>query len=246
MIHVSAAQLLSVPTGAKANGLMKLPWPNGSLIPATLSPSKNPQEMILSLAGNRMQIPIQQGLAMGQGWVLLLSRDAPLQFRFLNEADAMQHLLDVLTKKQGKNTPLHKTKAQGKPQDMAQGWQKLEQGGQPFAMHLGVSGSMIMLEDEQDGAARGMVRKQKLEHGFLLHGRVDLARLGVVVFALHSEHEHWHMHMYSASTQGARYLRERFAPWLASYACPMDTVVLHGAVHQGLPDDFSFLSNVKV
>jgi len=244
MIQVSAAQLLSLPAGVKKNGLMKLPWPNGSLIPATLSPTHNPKEVMLSLAGYRMKIPMQQALVMGQGWVLLLQRDAPLQLRFLNEADAMQHLLHVLMKKQGKNSSLNEVK--GTLQDVAQGWHKLEQSSQPFAMHWGMSGSTVILEDEHNGAARGMVRKQKLEHGFLLHGRVDLTHLGVVVFALHGVHERWHMHMYSASAQGAHGLRERFEPWLVSHDVPMDTVVLCGTVYQGLPDDFTFLSNVKI
>ena len=246
MMLVSAAQLLSAPTGTKSQGILKLPWANGSLLSATLSPSTGKNAVTLSLAGYRMQIPMQQGLAMGQQWLLLVSRDAPLQFRFLREPEAMHLVMDMLAKKQGKSSSLQETQQQHKALRMEHGWHKLEQGTQPFATHIGASGTYIMLEDKAGGGARGMVQQEKRDGGFLLHGRVDLAHLGAVVFALRSAHEHWQMHIYSASSDGVCYLRQRFSPWLARYEHPMDAVALHGSVRQGLPDDFSFLSDVKI
>lgn len=246
MINLLAAQVLSLPVGAKSDVAPKMPWPNGSLVTAKVMPTDSEGSVILSLGGYRLRAQVPPNTPLGNVWLLLLSRDMPAQFRLLHEAHAVSMLADMLAKKTVKepraDVAKHVTHA------TQQGWQKVESEGLPFLMEQSASGQYVMLHDRHDGSARGMVQRKQEGNDFLLHGRVDLAALGAVMFSLHCVGDTWQFNVYAAQGDSVDVLRQSFPAWLTLQAKDIvgeKIADVEGRVTYGLPDEFNFLNGLE-
>jgi len=248
MMNVLAAQLLSLPTGAKSDVAPKMPWPNGSLLTAILTATDSEGSVILSLGGYRLRAQVPPNTPLGHVWLLLLNREMPAQFRLLHEARAASMLVDMLTQKLVKqpHTDVSKPLNQASPQ----AWYKMDGEGLPFVMEQGASGQYVMLHDRKQGAASGMVHRQREADGFLLHGRVDLDRLGAVMFALHSIGNSWELSVYAERGESVERLRGDFSTWMQKQAtsakCGVRKCDIEGRVIHGLPEQISFMDDLKV
>jgi len=247
MINLLAAQVVSLPAGLKSDVAPKMPWPNGSIVTAKITPTDTEGSVILSLGGYRLRAQVPPNTPMGNVWLLLLSRDMPAQFRLLHEAHAVSMLADMLAQKTVKEPQadvgkrvVHHTQ---------QGWHKMDAEGQPFLIEQQASGQYVMLHDRNHGGARGMVHRKQEGDGFLLHGRVDLKRLGAVMFSLHSMRHAWKLSIYADIGESVDVLRGDFPIWLkkqpTQVICGEKTYDVEGAVMYGLPDDFSFLNGLE-
>jgi len=243
MINLHAAQLLSIPQGAKSDVAPKLPWPNGSIITAKMTPTDSEGGVILSLGGYRLRAQVPPNTPMGNMWLQLISRDFPVQFRLLSDAKAATVLTDMLGKKI-QATEEH-SKHTGK--QAADGWAKLDTDGLPVRADVGVSDHYLMLRDRQDDSTRGMVNRQISGDQFRLHGRVDLKHMGAVAFSLQGEaHKAWAMSLYVDSGTHIDNLRYNFSAWLEEHH---QRNAMHkelaGSVQAGMPDDFEMLRGLK-
>lgn len=247
MINLLAAQIMSVPAGLKSDVAPKMPWPNGSLVTAKMTPTDSEGSVILSLGGYRLRAQVPPNTPMGNVWLLLLSRDMPAQFRLLHESQAVSMLAEMLAKKTVKEPKADV--GQRLAQVTQQAWQKMEADGFPFVMDQGASGQYIMLHDRQNGAARGMVHRQEEGSGFLLHGRVDLDALGAVMFSLHSVENTWKLNVYADKGKSVDMLRQDFSSWLSMQpsrvAYGLQNCDVEGQVAYGLPHEFSFLKGLE-
>jgi len=247
VINLLAAQVLSLPAGIKSDVAPKMPWPNGSLITAKMTPTDSEGSVILSLGGYRLRAQVPPNTPMGNVWLLLLSRDMPAQFRLLHEAHAVSMLADMLAQKTVKEPQADVGKRVAQATQF--GWQKMDAEGQPFIMDQSASGQYVMLHDRNHGEARGMVHRKQERNGFLLHGRVDLERLGAVMFSLHSIENTWKLSVYADLGVSVDVLRGDFSAWLEKQ--PHQVIYgtkkcdVEGAVMYGLPDDFSFLNGLE-
>lgn len=246
MINLHAAQLLSIPQGAKSDVAPKLPFPNGSIITAKITPTDSEGAVILSLGGYRMRAQVPPNTPMGNIWLQLLSRDLPVQFRLLSDAKAATLLSDML----GKKTSSVEEHAKHASKQAPETWPKMDMDGLPVRADEGLSDKYLMLRDKQDGGTRGMLNRQVSGEQFRLHGRVDLKQIGAVAFSLHGEaNSPWKMSLYVNSGEHIDALRHDFSAWLeARYRANSKHMVrqeLDGNVLYGMPDDFEMLGELK-
>ncbi len=247
MINLNAAQLLSIPQGAKSDVAPKLPWPNGSIITAKLTPTDSEGGVILSLGGYRMRAQVPPNTPMGNIWLQLLSRDLPVQFRLLSDAKAATLLSEMLGKKTAVAVEEHAKHASKKS---AESWPKMDMDGLPVRSDVGLSEQYLVLRDRQDGGTRGLLNRQVSGDKFRLHGRVDLKHMGAVAFSLHGEtNAPWKVSLYVNSGEHIDELRHDFSSWLEAKhrAHSKHTVQgpLDGNVYDGMPDDFDMLRELK-
>jgi len=248
MINLHAAQMVSMPQGAKSDVAPKLPWPNGSIITAKMTAIDSEGSVILSLGGYRMRTQVPPNTPMGNVWMQLINREIPPQFRLLSDAKAASLLTEMLNQKIQKDAP--SDAAQKGHRQSPDAWQKMDTDNLPFRADMGPDGRYMMLRDRQDGSTRGMVRKQESGAQFLLHGRVDLNQLGPLAFALSGETgQTWKLHLYASPSKGVVDLRTGFAAWLKErhIAQKSESVgqALEGHIVQGLPERVGGLSGVK-
>ncbi len=246
MIDLLAAQIVSLPIGAKSDVAPKMPWPNGSLVTAKMTATDSEGSVILSLGGYRLRAQVPPNTPLGNVWLLLLSRDMPAQFRLLHEAHAMSMLADMLAKKSVKEPKADV--GQRLTQLTQQAWQKMEGDNLPFIMQQSASGQYVMLHDRQKGSARGMVHRKEEGQGFLLHGRVDLEALGAIMFSLHCVEATWKLNIYTDHGGSVDTLRRDFPSWLniqpSRVIYGAKTCDVEGQVTYGFPDEFSFLKGL--
>lgn len=247
MINLHAAQLLSIPQGAKSDVAPKLPWPNGSIITAKLTPTDSDGSVILSLGGYRMRAKVPPNTPMGNIWLQLLSRDLPVEFRLLSDAKAATLLSEMLSKTKTAVVEEHAKHGSKQSSDL---WPKMDMDGLPVRSDVGLSDQYLMLRDKQDDGTRGMLNRQVSGDQFRLHGRVDLKHLGAVAFSLYGENNvPWKMSLYVNSGDHIDDLRHGFSAWLeARHLAGSKGIVkqeLDGNVLYGMPDDFDMLRELK-
>lgn len=246
MINLQAAQILSIPQGAKSDVAPKLPWPNGSIITAKLTSTDSEGSVILSLGGYRMRAQVPPNTPLGNIWLQLLSRDLPMQFRLLSEAKATTLLSEML----GKKMQTVEERAKHGHKQSSESWPKMDMDGLPVRADMGLSDQYLMLLDRQDDGTRGMLNRQVSGNQFRLHGRVDLKHIGAVAFSLHGEpNEPWNVNLYVHSNKHVDDLRHNFSAWLESrYRTNSKHIAqreLDGNVLYGMPDDFDMLRELK-
>ena len=246
MINLHAAQLLSIPQGAKSDVAPKLPWPNGSIITAKLTPTDSEGGVILSLGGYRMRAQVPPNTPTGNIWLQLLSRDFPVQFQLLSDAKAAVLLSEIL----GKKTPVAEEHTKHASKQSSDAWVKMDMDGLPVRADAGLSEQYLMLRDRQDGETRGMLNRQVSGDQFRLHGRVDLKQMGAVAFSLQGEkNKPWKVSLYVNSGAHIDALRHDFSAWLeARYRMNTQHAghrELDGNVLYGMPDDFEMLRDLK-
>jgi hypothetical protein len=246
MINLHVAQLLSLPQGAKSDVAPKLPWPNGSIITAKLTPTDSEGAVILSLGGYRMRAQVPPNTPMGNIWLQLMNREMPIQFRLLTESKATTLLSEMLGKKM--QIVEEHTKHAGK--QSAEIWPKMDMDGLPVRVDVGLSEQYLMLRDKQDDGTRGMLNRQVSGDQFRLHGRVDLKHIGAVAFSLQGENNApWDINLYINSNEHIDDLRRDFSAWLEarhlSRPKGISRQALDGNVLYGMPDDFEMLKELK-
>jgi len=248
MINLHAAQLLSIPQGAKSDVAPKLPWPNGSIITAKMTPIDSEGSVILSLGGYRMRAQVPPNTPMGNIWLQLMSRDMPVQFRLLSESKAASVLSEMLGQKvkaESADDGVKHAHRHG-----SETWPKMDMDGLPVRVDEGLSEQYLMLRDKQDGETQGMLNRQVSGDQFRLHGRVDLKHLGAVAFTLQGQGDSpWDMRLYVNSNEHIDSLRHDFSAWLqerhktaSKSANPHE---LSGNLFAGMPDDFELLGDLK-
>ena len=243
MINLHAAQLLSLPQGAKSDVAPKLPWPNGSIITAKLTPTDSEGGVILSLGGYRMRAQVPPNTPMGNIWLQLMSRDLPVQFRLLSDAKAAVLLSEML----GKKTQVVEEHTKHASKQSSEAWSKMDMDGLPVRADVGLSAQYLMLRDKHDDGTRGMVNRQVSGDQFRLHGRVDLKHIGAVAFSLHGDsNTPWEVNLYMNSNEHIDELRHDFSAWLeARHRSNTAHKALDGRVLDGMPDDFEMLRDLK-
>jgi len=246
MINLQALQLLSLPQGAKSDVAPKLPWPNGSIITAKLTPTDSEGSVILSLGGYRMRAQVPPNTPMGNIWLQLLSRDFPIQFRLLSEGKATTLLSEML----GKKIQAAEEHTKHGHKQSSEVWPKMDMDGLPVRADVGLSEQYLMLRDKQDDGTRGMLNRQVSGDQFRLHGRVDLKHIGAVAFSLQGEEDApWNISLYVHSNEHIDDLRRDFSAWLEArhYANSKHILQqkLDGNVLYGMPDDLEMLRELK-
>jgi len=235
VINLLATQVASLPQGAKSDVAPKLPWPNGSIITAKLSPSDHEGSVILSLGAYRMQAKVPPNTPMGQVWLQLINRSMPAQFRLLTDATALRLVAENLAKPEQKDGRLDGLHRQG-----LDAWQKMDSDNLPFRMDIASHGRHVMLHNGEDEDTQGMVCQQQSDDSFMLHGRVDLPALGAIAFALKGDDSaDWKLRVYVENHQVLHALLNDFSTWLAAKNAPnkeQEARNLDASICVGLPE----------
>ncbi len=236
MFPVTAAQLLNLPEGAASNANQRLPWTNGSLLSAKLSPTETPGVAQLLLGGYRLRAEVPPTTTMGNVWLLLINQEMPAQFRLLSDAQAVRVLAQMLQKSASNRAE----QSSGK-QTQEHGWNKMETDTLPFAADVSKDGQNLFLRDRDTGSPHVVLNKSSDPERFYIQGRVDLKHLGAVVFTLEGSKEHdWWLRMFAANPQLISPLRANFDTWLHDKQTSYTN--LGGELLPGLPDDLSALA----
>lgn len=244
MINLVAAQLLSVPQGVKP-GMAALPWPDGSVLSAKLTPGAEPGSAILMLGGYRMQAKVPANTPMGNIWLQLVSHETPAQFRLLSDFKAASLLAEMLA---GKVTPKEQPTRDASRNGQESGWQKLDSEQLPFRTDSTADGQRLMLRDREDDSPRGVVHAAANEHRFLLRGRADLDHLGPVAFALEGSGDRpWTLKLYAGRDASVAELRPAFVRWLQQQSeqdSPSQRLHVEGHLFGGFPEQYESLENL--
>jgi len=247
VINLIGAQLISLPQGVKSAMSTHLPWPNGSIISARMVPGEAAGHAVLMLGGYRLQARVPANTPMGHVWLQLVSGEMPAQIRLLSDFKAIALLSEMLANKvkpqrQGGREPV---KSGGKPTQEL-GWQKMEQNQLPFQAESEAGGQRLMLRDQEDGSALGMINSSSDEKGFLLHGRADLDNLGPVAFALEgAEGKPWNLKLYAGRDANISELRPAFLKWLEEHRNDDSTHPnIEGRLLGGLPQKLAALGDL--
>lgn len=233
MLPIITSQLLGLPEGAEPEHTQRLPWTNGSLLPAKIIPAQTPFAANLIMAGFRLRAQLPPAISMGEVWLQLISREMPAQFRLLNEAQAASLLVQMLHKSMA-----HTSDAQPAKQIQDQGWSKLDTAGLPLDTQVTEYTHHLLFRDRKNGNPRVILRRSGNLNHFFLQGRADLKTLGPVAFSLEGgEDRDWQLHVFVGNQHQLSPLRTAFASWLI--ARQEQYGKLKGKVLTGLPEDFS-------
>lgn len=237
MFPVSAAQLLNLPEGAASNANQRLPWTNGSLLSAKLTPADTAGVAHLLLGGFRLRAQVPPTTPMGNVWLLLINHEMPAQFRLLSDAQAVRVLAQMLHK-----TATSRADHSPDKQTQEHGWNRLETDSLPFSADVTKDGQNMFLRDRNSGKPHVVLNKSSDSDRFHIQGRVDLNNLGPVVFTLEGGNEHdWWLRMFAANPQSLPPLRTDFDAWLHDKQTKYTN--LGGELLRGLPENLSALAD---
>ena len=235
MFPITAAQLLNLPEGATSNANQRLPWTNGSLLSAKLSPTDTAGVAHILLGGFRLRAQIPPTTPMGNVWLLLINHEMPAQFRLLSDAQAVRVLSQMLHKAAtSRADPPSK-------QTQEHSWTKLETDFLPFTADVSKNGQNVLLRDRNNGSPQVVLNHSADSDRFCIQGRVDLEHMGPMVFTLEGGDEHdWWLRMFSANPKLLSSLRTDFDTWLHDKQTKYTS--LGGELLPGLPDNLSALA----
>jgi len=236
MFPVTAAQLLNQPESTVSNTGQRLPWSNGSLLSAKLSPTDTTGVAQLLLGSFRLRAQVPPTTTMGNVWLLLINHELPAQFQLLSEAEAVKALAQMLHKSASSRTenPIAK-------HTQEHGWNTLENDCLPFATDVMKDGQNVLLRDRNSGKPHVVLNKSADSDCFRIRGRIDLEQLGTMVFTLEGDIKHdWWLRMFTASPQHFSSMRTDFNTWLQDKQATYTG--LDGEILPGLPDNFSALT----
>jgi hypothetical protein len=237
MFPIIIPQQLSLPEGASKQVSQRLPWSNGSLMAAKLSPTDTAGMVQLIIGGHRLTAKVPPSTPMGDVWLQLINRDMPAQFRLLNSTQAEM----VLAKMLQKSAP-NPTESQATKQNPEQGWSKLDTGSLPFAAEVIAHGQHLTIQDRENSHRDVLLSSTIEADQFCLLGRVDLEHLGSVAFNLQGgENCDWLMKVFSTNPQLLSYLRAHFNIWLKDEQEKHEN--LDGEVLYGMPESMAALSD---
>lgn len=237
MFPIIAPQLLSLPEGAATtNASQRLPWSNGSLVAAKLTPSDTAGMAQLVIGGYRLMAKVPPTTPMGDIWLQLINRDMPAQFRLLSSVQAETELAKMLHKSASNSTETKATKQQAE-----QGWGKLDTGSLPFHAEVAAHGNFLMIRDRESSHRDVLLSSTIDADQFRLLGRVDLEQLGSVAFNLQGgENRDWQLKVFSVNPQLLSYLRAHFNIWLEDEKSKHPN--LDGEVIYGMPETMTALA----
>ena len=239
MFPIIIPQQLSLPEGAAASKQsgQRLPWSNGSLIAAKLSPTDTAGVAHLVIGGHRLTAKVPPSTPMGEVWLQLINRNMPAQLRLLSSTQAETVLANMLQKPAAKST-----EQQGAKQPTEQGWNKLDTGSLPFTAEVTAHGQHLTIQDRENGHRDVLLSSTIEGDQFCLLGRVELEHLGSVAFNLQGgENCDWLMKVFSANPQLLSYLRAHFNIWLKDEQEKHGN--LDGEVLYGMPESMAALAN---
>ena len=237
MFPIIIPQQLSLPEGASKAASQRLPWSNGSLMAAKLSPTDTAGVAQLIIGGHRLSAKVPPSTPMGDIWLQLINRDMPAQFRLLNSTQAEVVLAKMLQKTAAKSTEAQATK-----QNAEQGWSKLDTSALPFTAEVAAHGQHLMVQDRENKHRDVLLSSTVEADQFCLLGRVDLECLGSVAFNLQGgENCDWLMKVFSTNPQLLSYLRAHFNIWLKSEQEKHEN--LDGEVLYGIPESMTALAD---
>ena len=237
MFPVIIPQQLSLPEGASKQVSQRLPWSNGSLMAAKLSPTDTAGVAQLIIGGYRLTAKVPPSTPMGDIWLQLVNRDMPAQFRLLNSTQAETLLTKMLHKSAASSTESQTTK-----QSAEQGWNRLDTSSLPFSAEVTAHGQYLTIQDRESGHRDVLLSSMTDADQFSLLGRVDLEQLGSVAFNLQGgEGCDWLLKVFSINPQLLSYLRAHFNIWLEDEQKKHES--LDGEVIYGMPESMSELAD---
>jgi len=247
MLPIIASQALNLVEDLKASSLLRLPWPNDSLLPARLLPTGIPGNARLQLPGFTLMAQVPPSTPMGEIWLQLIQRDMPAKFRILNQSQAIETLSEILqkTEKQSstkipsatRNPAPRQSQPVPQPQWHEQGSSRLDIAGFPWLATRVPEGNSVMLRDRNSGQERGMVLGESHHDGFRLQGRLDLEYLGAVLFRLQGNYDakHWNLTLHTPNNDILSELRAAIHTWTSTQIKQHPN--LNSEVLAGLPED---------
>ncbi|RMH51149.1 MAG: hypothetical protein D6682_05195 [Zetaproteobacteria bacterium] len=248
MMEILGTQMMGMPQGIRnAEGPHTLPWPSGSVLQARLEPGGEPGSALLIIGGYRLRAEVPPNVPMGEVWLEILGQKMPAQFRIMNQHQAHQLLMEMLRQQVDASTGKGKGREGGDAPTAAhdgaeggarRGWMRLDGSG--LQGLVGADMNRMVVEDEGGGGqARGVIERQGDARRFLLHGRLDLAHLGAVAFALEGgEQEALRLRLFAADEQTAELLRPEFLAWLGRHRRLEGELIAGLPVERGLQRDF--------
>lgn len=237
MYSTIISQLLSLPeaTSSKQSS-QRMPWPNGSLMNAKLSPTESPGVAQLVIGGYRLTAKIPPSTPLGDIWLQLINREVPAQFRLLTQAQAETVLAKMLQKSASSPEP------QAAKQAAEQAWSKLDTGSLPFNAEATAHGQHLTIQDRESSKHDVLLSSAIEGDQFNLSGRLDLESLGPVAFNLHGGDScDWALKLFSTNPQLLSYLRAHFNIWLQSEQEKHEK--LDGEVVYGMPESLTALAD---
>ena len=237
MFPIIIPQQLSLPEGTTKQVSQRLPWSNGSLMAAKLSPTDTAGVAQLIIGGHRLTAKVPPSTPMGEIWLQLINRDMPAQFRLLSNIQAETVLAKMLQKSAANSTEPQTTK-----QNAEQSWGKLDTGSLPFSAEVAAHGQHLTIQDRESKHRDVLLSSTMDADQFCLLGRVDLERLGPVAFNLHGgENCDWLVKVFSTNPQLLSYLRAHFNLWLKDEQEKHGN--LDGEVLYGMPESMAALAD---
>ncbi|ATX78607.1 hypothetical protein Ga0123461_0154 [Mariprofundus aestuarium] len=239
MYSIIIPNLLSLPEAGSPKqqaSQQRLPWSNGSLMAAKLTPTETAGVVQLIIGGHRLSAKVPPSTPMGDMWLQLINREMPAQFRLLSSAQAETLLAKMLQKSAANSTESQTTK-----QTTEQGWGKLDTASLPFNAEVAVHGQHLTIQDRESGHRDVLLSSTIEGDKFCLVGRVDLERLGPVAFNLHGGDDcDWSLRVFSTNPQLLSYLRAHFNVWLKEEQEKHQN--LDGEVLYGMPESMTALA----
>lgn len=197
----------------RAEGGQVLPWPNGSVLSGKLMPPTQGAGMMLVLGNYRIRVEVPPNTPMGHVWLQLLNKAMPGQFRLLTQAQAESLIVEMLQRKGESPEQAHSAKA--KPMQSEQStWSKLQTDSLPFAFEA--HGQHLTLLDKDDGHTQGLLKEETWgQDTFKLSGRLDLAHMGGLAFALEGKKNTWRLDVHMANPMFKQEVAQALELWLA-------------------------------
>lgn len=200
-----------------------LPWANGTILSGRLEPG--PAGMAtLVIASQRFQATLPStmlaNMPAGQIWLELLNRDEPARLRVLSRQQAIAEIADRLAELASARTTDTAAPVQRHPSQSSWAWQDHH----PLHGYESDNGQRLMLDERDSHQPRGMIERQHDEHGFALHGRIDLEQLGTLYFMLQQQQgEAPQLKLRATRSESFKLLRIPFAEWSASLPSEINT-----------------------
>ncbi|TLS66698.1 hypothetical protein FE236_01460 [Mariprofundus erugo] len=197
------------PTGA-------LPWANGTILSGRLEPGQGGMATLI-IASQRFQATLPSTLPAnmpaGQIWLELLNRDEPARFRILSRQQAVSEIAEKLAELASSRSTDSATPVQRHQSQSSWAWQDHH----PLHGYESDNGQRLMLDERDSHQPRGMIERQNDEHGFALHGRIDLEQLGTLYFMLQQQQGGVpQLKLRATRSDSFNLLRLPFAEWIAS------------------------------
>ena len=254
MFPVITPQILNMPDSVQAASLTRLPWPEGSVIPARPMPTEAPGNALLIIGGYRLLAEVPPNVPMGEVWMQLVHRELPAGLRLLNSTQLLEIIAEMLKERHQEQSSRGTTAARARNADalnqaMARhaAWPSLDHAGDgktglPWHGEATADGNTMLWYDDADNQPRGMLRRTVEQQHFTLSGRVDLDELGPIAFdvsgAISENGESaaaWRIDLHTTGEAQQKRLRDDFRLWLERQRERFPDIC--GEIAQGFTDD---------